>query len=347
MPQVNIPGVGVVNFPDSMSQAEIDSAAHDLHYNAQSPLSRFGSNLVDAVNPMNALRAVGAIPGQLAATGSRLSDLAHGDFNKNVTDVTPGAKDFAEAFPNPLAAGAGTKAGEQIGSGDVAGGLGRMTGDMGAVSASEILPPALRGLGTAGRNVGKAMETFGEVSAKPSRYIAGGSAVSGNIPAAIGAIALPPALRGAGRLLQQGGKAMESIGLPEMGANVPNVSGYRAPSSEVPYRMEEPPASLDALEPGNLKLPDASKMSPEEFQTLDHLPADMSNEDIQAGASAPVVPPTRLPQSLDSLATPLDVEGSGIGQVLRNMLDKARRENAVNSFTHSKFLDDLRGSADQ
>ncbi len=38
MPIIDIPGVGQVNFPDDMSPEQINAAAKDLHYNAQSPL---------------------------------------------------------------------------------------------------------------------------------------------------------------------------------------------------------------------------------------------------------------------------------------------------------------------
>lgn len=82
---------------------------------------------------------------------------------------------------------------------------------------------AFRGAGAAAESAGKAMEAMGasKVAQRVGTYGAGYAALSGNLGKAALAAGAPPALTGAGKVLQSGGRFLQEVGARPVGEAVP------------------------------------------------------------------------------------------------------------------------------
>jgi hypothetical protein len=82
---------------------------------------------------------------------------------------------------------------------------------------------AFRGAGTAAESAGKALEAMGasKVAQRVGTYGAGYAALSGNLGKAALAAGAPPALTGAGKVLQSGGRFLQEVGARPIAEAVP------------------------------------------------------------------------------------------------------------------------------
>jgi hypothetical protein len=166
---VEVPGIGPVAFPESMSQGEIEQAAAKLYRSQQSGASRFVSGAVSAVNPMPLVsqladvvkdpvgQAFGLKPGL-----QNLKSALHAQLDQAITAAQTAKKALdgegdagtwqgklmaaSEALGHGVAAvvpvfgPAAAHAGERIAEGDTAGGLGEGAGLVGSVVAPRVIP---------------------------------------------------------------------------------------------------------------------------------------------------------------------------------------------------------------
>lgn len=162
--RVHLPDGRIVNFPDTMTPEAIQVAmvkltqghapAPDRHAAPDgSAAARFLSNAGEMVNPVNIAKGIYGAVRHPVTTAVAIGRSQADQFQKAKTAfnegryVEAGGHGMASAIPvlGPVAA----EAGEQIGAGDIAGGLGKAVG----VLAPTMVPTAIRGARAAVRTI--------------------------------------------------------------------------------------------------------------------------------------------------------------------------------------------------
>lgn len=242
-----------------------------------SVLGRFfgGAMETSPLNPMNLVRAI-ASPGETVA-GLIRDPLANlfkvpGDIKAAVTGergdrLSAGAEALAHIGGSvPFIGPAGTKAGQKIGEGDIAGGAGELAGLASGALVPKIAGRAPKAMQTVGRGVesagnflkNKGSVNIGGVHIPIGSAIGLAEAAAGHGPLGLATAAAPYALEYGGKGVSAAGEALGRLrdsGTPE------TVNRFKKlrPNAEVPYKM---PSDMPAYEG---KLPDPPLSPIEEF----------------------------------------------------------------------------------
>lgn len=191
MIDVEIPGVGTVQFPDTMTRPQINQAASRLYGDAQakaaqeratgptvdgSATSRFLSGAAKNLNPITAITGIASAVRHPLDTASNIGTAQLGELKKAIDDYHAGRYSemlgHGTAAALPVLGPAASAAGERIATGDVMGGLGEGAGLVVPFAAADAVKGAgklTRGGVQLARQVPKGAAALDELAAMAER----------------------------------------------------------------------------------------------------------------------------------------------------------------------------------